>query len=115
LDDFINLKLNPEYDMNRIDTGAKENLSATLEPTGSLKAYYGKLLLAPFGSYAQTIISNPVSFQLPIPRIEKMTFTWTDNLGVTIDNADCEWNMVVQIVESLEPGKPAQPPRIMPR
>jgi hypothetical protein len=115
LDDFINLKLNQEFDMNRIDTGAKENLSATLEPTGSLKAYYGKLLLAPFGSYAQTIISNPVSFQLPIPRIEKMTFTWTDTLGVTINNADCEWNVVIQIVESIEPGKPAQPPRIMPR
>jgi hypothetical protein len=109
------LKLNDEFDMNRMDTGAKENLSATLEPTGTLKAYYGKLLLAPFGSYAQTIISNPVSFQLPIPRMEKITFTWTDNLGYTIDNNDCEWNVVLQIVESLEPGRPQQKPIVQPR
>ncbi len=115
LDDYINLKLNPEFDMNRMDTGAKENLSATLEPTGSLKAYYGKLLLAPFGSYAQTIISNPITFQLAIPRMEKVTFTWTDNIGTTINNNDCEWNVVIQIVESLEPGRPAQQPRIEPR
>ncbi len=115
LDDYINLKLNDEFDMNRMDTGAKENLSATLEPTGTLKAYYGKLLLAPFGSYAQTIISNPVSFQLPIPRMEKITFTWTDNLGNTIDNGDCEWNVVLQIVEGLEPGRPQQKPIVLPR
>ncbi len=115
LDDYINLKLNDEFDMNRMDTGAKENLSATLEPTGTLKAYYGKLLLAPFGSYAQTIISNPVSFQLPIPRMEKITFTWTDNVGNTINNTDCEWNVVLQIVEGLEPGRPQQKPIVEPR
>ena len=115
LDDYINLKLNPEFDMNRMDTGAKENLSATNEPTGSIKAYYAKLLLASFGSYAQTIISNPITFQIPIPRIEKISFTWTDTLGNTIDNNDCEWNVVIQIVEGLQPGKPNQPPIVQPQ
>lgn len=115
LDDYINLKLNPEFDMNRMDTGAKEDLSATNEPTGSIKAYYAKLLLASFGSYAQTIISNPITFQLPIPRIEKLSFTWTDTLGNTINNADCEWNVVIQMVESLQPGRPNQPPLVLPQ
>jgi hypothetical protein len=107
LDDYINLRLNPEFDMNRMDAGAKENLQQTKEPTGATKAYHAKLLLAPFGSYAQTLISNPITFQIPIPKIDKLTFTWTDIIGVTIDNSECEWNMVVQMVEEFDTVKAA--------
>jgi hypothetical protein len=102
LDDYINLKLNSEYDMNHVDTGYKENLKVSTETTGSLKSYYGKLLLNSFGSFSQTMISNPIVFQVPIPKIDKLTFTWFDNVGTTINNKDCEWTMVVQIVESLD-------------
>jgi hypothetical protein len=102
LDDFINLQMNREFDMNRMDTGAKENLSATLETTGFTKAFHGKLLLAPFGSYAQTLVSNPISFYPPLGRMDKLTFTWVDVTGATIDNGDCEWNAVVQIVEKKD-------------
>jgi hypothetical protein len=107
LDDHINLQLNQEYDMNRMDTGAKENRALSLEPTGYLKAFHGKLLLAPFGSYAQTLISNPVNFTIPIPRLDKLTFTWSETSGVVINNAECEWDVVVQIVEEIQSGKPA--------
>ena len=99
LDDFIYLRLNPEYDMNRIDKGGKENLSATLEPTGATKAYHAKLLLAAFGNYAQTLISNPLSFSPPLGRMDKLTFQWVDTTGAVIDNADCEWNIVLQVTE----------------
>jgi hypothetical protein len=85
-----------------IDTGAKENLQLTQDTTGSIKAYYGKLLLAGFGSYAQTLISNPITFQIPIQKIDKLTFLWVDNVGQTINNADCEWNVVVQLVEQVD-------------
>ena len=102
LDDFINLRLNPEYDMNRMDTSAKEQLSATQEPTGATKAFHAKLLLANFGSFAQTLISNPLSFNPPLGRIDKLTFQWVDVAGAVIDNSDCEWNAVVQIVEKKE-------------
>lgn len=102
LDDFINLRMNPEFNMNMIDTGAKENLQLTQDTTGSIKAYYGKLLLAGFGSYAQTLISNPITFQIPIQKIDKLTFLWVDNVGQTINNADCEWNVVVQLVEQVD-------------
>jgi hypothetical protein len=101
LDDFINLQMNREFDMNRMDTGAKEKLSATQEPTGFTKAFHGKLLLAPFGSYAQTLVSNPISFYPPLGRMDKLTFTWVDTTGATIDNNDCEWNAVVQIGEKV--------------
>jgi len=114
LDDFISLQMNREFDMNRMDTGAKENLSLTQEPTGFIKAFHGKLLLAPFGSYAQTLVSNPVSFTPPLGRIDKLTFTWVDVTGATINNNDCEWNAVVQIVEKKDMTEITPLPRIDP-
>jgi hypothetical protein len=102
IDDFINLKMNPENDMNRMDTIQKENLSETLEPTGATKAFYGKLLLAPFGNYAQTLVSNPISYINPLGKLDRLSFQWTDNTGAIIDNADCEWNCCVQIGEKLD-------------
>ena len=102
LDDFIRLRLNREFDMNRMDTGAKENLSQTMEPTGETKAFHAKLLLAPFGSYAQTLISNPISFYPPLGRMDKITFTWVDVTGATINNEDCEWNAVISITEKKD-------------
>ncbi len=114
LDDFINLQMNREFDMNRMDTGAKENLSQTLEPTGATKAFHAKLLLAPFGSYATTLVSNPISFYPPLGRMDKLTFTWVDVTGAVINNADCEWNAVVQLVEKKDMTEYPQPPRIDP-
>jgi hypothetical protein len=114
LDDFINLQMNREFDMNRMDTGSKENLAATLETTGFTKAFHGKLLLAPFGSYAQTLVSNPISFMPPVGRMDKLTFTWVDITGATINNADCEWNVVIQIAEKKDMTEIVQAPRIDP-
>jgi hypothetical protein len=113
VDDFINIKLNPEFDMNRIDTVAQENLSQTLEPTGYTKAFHGKLLLANFGSYAQTLVSNPISFNPPLGRLDKLTFSLVDMAGVTLDNADCEWNVVIQIVEKTDVIDIVPMPRIV--
>jgi hypothetical protein len=114
LDDFISLRLNPEYDMNRMDTSAKENLAATKEPTGATKAFHGKLMLANFGSFAQTIISNPVSFYPPLGRMDKLTFQWVDVTGAVINNDNCEWNAVVQIVEKKDMTEISNPPLINP-
>jgi hypothetical protein len=109
LDDFINLRLNPEFDMNRMDTSAKENLSRTMEPTGSTKAFHAKLLLANFGSFAQTLISNPVAFSPPLGRLDKLSFQWVDITGAVIDNADCEWNAVIQLVEKRDVAEIPKP------
>jgi hypothetical protein len=114
LDDFINLRMSPEFNMNQMDTGSKENLQISTDTTGSIKAYYGKLLLAGFGSYAQTLISNPITFQIPIPKIDKLTFLWVDNFGQTINNADCEWNAVIQLVERMDTVTAAAPTVVFP-
>ena len=114
LDDFIALKLNPEFDMNRMDSVRNENLAVSLETTGVTKAFFGKLLLASFGSYAQTLISNPISFLNPLGKLDKLSFQWVDATGAIINNADCEWNMVVQISEQIIITKPAKPVLISP-
>lgn len=101
LDDYIYLKLNVEYDMNRMDFGGKENLKETTDSTGQINGYNGKLLLNTFGSYAQTIIQNPVYFNPPILRLEKLTFQWFDTAGTLITNAECDWNAAIQLVEEI--------------
>lgn len=109
LEDYILLRMNQEFDMNRMDTGAKEVLSATLEPTGATKAFHAKLLLANFGNFAQTIITNPISFTPPLGRLDKLTFQWVDTTGTIIDNSDCEWNVVLQVAEKRDVTSLADP------
>jgi hypothetical protein len=101
LDDYIYLKLNVEYDMNKMDFGGKENLKETTDSTGQINGYNGKLLLNTFGSYAQTIIQNPVYFNPPILRLEKLTIQWFDTTGTLITNTECDWNAAIQFVEDV--------------
>ena len=115
LDDYINLRMNQEFDFNRVDIVGKENISLTLESTGGTKQYYGKLLLANFGSYAQTMVMNPLTFNPPLGRLDRLTFSWVDNINQIIDNADCEWNAVVQIVEQADVVQIPDVPLLNPR
>jgi hypothetical protein len=114
LDDYINLRLNEELDINRIDTTGQENINLTKDPQGIIKAFHGKLLLAPFGSYAQTLVSNPIAFNPPLGRLDKIKFQWLNVNNTVIDNSDCEWNMVVQIVEQRTVALFSAPPLINP-
>ena len=101
LDDYIYLKLNVAYDMNKMDFGGKENLKETTDSTGQINGYNGKLLLNTFGNYAQTIIQNPVYFNPPILRLEKLTLQWYDTAGAIIQNTECDWNAAIQFVEDV--------------
>jgi hypothetical protein len=101
LDDYIYLKLNVAYDMNKMDFGGKENLKETTDSTGQINGYNGKLLLNTFGSYAQTIIQNPVYFNPPILKLERLTFQWYDTAGALITNTECDWNAAIQLVEDI--------------
>jgi hypothetical protein len=101
LDEYIYLKLNDSFNLNRLDKGAKENYMITREATGTTQSYNSKLLLAPFGNYANVIVQNPISFDTALSKMDKLTFTWTDSLGRTINNSNCEWTMSVQITENI--------------
>jgi hypothetical protein len=97
--DYIYLRLNPEFNINGMDAGGKENYKTSREPSGTTKQYYCKLLLTGFGGNATTFIHNPIKFNPPINRITKLQFQWIDANGILIDNNDCEWDMTVNITE----------------
>lgn len=100
--DFIYLRLNPEFAINKMDAGGKENYRVTREPTGTTNQYYCKLLLTNFGGNATTFIHNPINFNPPLNRLTKLTFQWLDSKGILIDNNDAEWNMTVNVTERSE-------------
>jgi hypothetical protein len=102
LDDYIYVKLNPEYPINCLDTTGAENLQITRESTGNVKGYNMKLLLNNFGGYAQTAILNPVVLNPPISRMDKLTLQLLDLNGTVLSNANCEWNGCLQITEALD-------------
>jgi hypothetical protein len=102
LDDYVFIKLNDEFQMNRIDTSGKENLAATREPTGMVSKYNTKLLLTTFGGYAQTAINNPIQFNPPLGKLDRISFQLMDTAGNIINNADCEWNASLQITEQMD-------------
>jgi hypothetical protein len=117
LDDYIYLRLNQEFWMNRLDSSGKENLSITHESQGQTNQFAAKLLLANFGAYAQTMIQNPITFNPVLTSIDRLSFQWVDLAGQQIDNLDCEWNAAVQIVEQVTQATPtstiprAEPPK----
>jgi hypothetical protein len=100
LDDYIFLRLNPQYQLNRMDNTSKENFRITRDPTGQVQNFHGKLLLNNFNTYSQTFIYNNTQFNPPIGRLDQLYFQWVDLGGNTIDNNDCEWSASVAITES---------------
>ena len=100
LEDYIYLKLNQEYPMNKLDATSQENFSITRDPTGQIGSFFGKLLLNDFNTYSRSFISNQLEFNPPIPRLDFMYFEWTDVTGATINNNDCEWAASLNIKES---------------
>lgn len=100
--DFIYLRLNREFNINRMDAGGKEDYRQGRESTGTTEQYYCKLLLTNFGGNATTFIHNPVTFNPPLAKLTKLTFQWLFPNGQIIDNGDAEWNITVNITERLE-------------
>jgi hypothetical protein len=102
IDDFIYLKLNEEFNINTIDTSDKEYLNKNRDATGRNKAYFGKLLLNTFGSYSQTFIQSSKGIVVPLGKLDKLAFSWYDANNNQILNPDCEFNIVIDVAESLD-------------
>jgi hypothetical protein len=102
IDDYIFLKLNDELNMNTIDVSNKENLTLNRDTFGESNKYYGKLLLNSFGSFAQTFIQNTKTFVTPLGKLDKLTFKFYDTNNQLLTNSDCDFNIVVEIGESID-------------
>jgi hypothetical protein len=93
------MKMNPEYNMNRLDISRQENFANTRDPVSESQLYNCKLLLNSFGTYSTTFVQNPVLFNPPIGKLDKLSFSWYDVNGTLIDNSECNWSAALQIVE----------------
>jgi hypothetical protein len=102
LDDYIYMKMNEEYNMNRLDISRQEDLSVSHDTQAESQLYICKLLLNNFGTYATTVVQNPVIFNPPIGKLDKLSFSWYDKTGVIINNDECEWSGSIQVVESMD-------------
>lgn len=102
LDDYIYMRMNPEFNMNRLDISQQENFAQTHDTTAQTQLYNCKLILNNFGSYATTLIQNPVNFNPVIGKLDKLSFSWYDITGTLINNAECEWSGAIQIVEKVD-------------
>ncbi len=100
LEDYIYLRLNPEYPMNKLDSTDYENFNVTRDSTGQVNTYFGKLLLNDFNTYSRSFVNNQLQFNPPIPRLDQMYFQWVNAAGIQIDNVDCEWAASLTITES---------------
>lgn len=100
LEDYIYLRMNPEYQLNRMDSTSRENLSITRDSTGSIQNFHGKLILNNFNTFSTSFVFNNNPFNPPIGRLDTMYFEWVDFTGLQIDNADCEWTASLVITES---------------
>jgi hypothetical protein len=105
VDDFLYLRLNPEFNLNRMSAGTKENYNDSREPSGLTSYYYCKLLLNGYGQTATTFVHSPIVLNPPISRISKMSFQWLDARGnlLNIPSAtDSDWQMTVNIQENIK-------------
>ena len=104
-DDYIYLRLNPEFNINRLASGSKENYSDSREPSGITDQYYGKLLLNGFGNKATTFTHSPVIFNPTLSRLSKLNFEWLDARGNVLSSASAtnsEWSMTINIQEQIK-------------
>ena len=101
LDDSIYLRMNEEFGLNKMDISQPENFAETLETTAQSGRYNSKLILNSFGSFATTFVQSPVTFNPPLGKLDKLSFSWYNSAGVLLNNTDCEWSGSVQIVETV--------------
>jgi hypothetical protein len=100
--DYIYLKLNETDSMNTVDTSGPEDFAVSQDTNGITGAYFGKLLMNDFGSYAQTFIEAPKIFHNPLSRLDRLSFDWTLKDGTAIAGPDalsCDWHMTLRIYQ----------------
>lgn len=90
--DYVFLQMNDSERMNEVTT------------SDQVGHYFGKLLLNEFGAYAQSFVEAPKIYELPLGRLERLQFAWTDRHGSPLvgpDAATCDWHMTLRITERV--------------
>jgi hypothetical protein len=105
------LQVNNEQSFNNMDIGMPENYDKTNVTVGQVKLMYAKILTGGLGDgeIAQTVIQNPILFETPLGKLDKLQFKiyYDDNqltpswLVVPFDIPFADWDATFQIDEEV--------------
>jgi hypothetical protein len=70
------MQINNDQSFNNMDVAMTEDYTVTNETTGQVKLMYAKILTAGIGAgeISQTVIQNPVIFENPLGKLDKLQF-----------------------------------------
>lgn len=97
--DYIYLRLNPEFNTNTLAVSGKENLSETREPKSQDTRYFSKILLNNFGGFCRAAVQLPKLFNPVLGKYETVSCQLVDQFGVQINNEDCDYDFVLEVTE----------------
>ena len=97
--DYIYLRLNPEFNTNTLAVSGKENLSETREPTSQDTRYFSKILLNNFGGFSRAAVQLPKLFNPVLGKYDTVSCQLVDQFGAQIDNLDCDYDFVLEVTE----------------
>ncbi len=105
------LQINNDQSFNNMDIAMTENYTITTETTGQVKLIYAKILTGGVGDgeIAQTVIQNPVVFENPLGKLDRLRFKiYYDDQNITpawivvpFDVGFNEWDATFQIDEEV--------------
>lgn len=98
---YIYLRLNPEFNMNALSLSSKENLAESRATYSEDQKYFSKIILNNFGSFTQTAVTNPKQFNPVVGRLETLSFQLVNPNGTQISSIDCEYDMVLELSEAI--------------
>lgn len=97
--DYVYLKLNPEFNMNKMGVSNKENLADTRDPASEDGKYFSKIILNSFASYCRSAVQQPVDFAPVLGQFTTISCQLIDRVGNQISNADCDYDFVLEVTE----------------
>lgn len=97
--DYVYLRLNPEFNMNDMAVSGKENLADTHDTAAQDGKYFSKIILNSFGGFCRTAVQMPKQFNPVLGKYDTISCQLVDKNGQQISNADCEYDFVLEVTE----------------
>ena len=97
--DYIYLRLNPEFNLNVMSVSGKEDRAMCQDSAGQDDKYFAKILLNNFGGICRSAVVLPKEFNPVLGKYETISCQLVDKNGQQINNVDCEYNFVLNITE----------------
>ena len=97
--DYIYLRLNPEFNTNTLAVSGKENLSESREAQSQDTKYFSKILLNNFGGFSRAAVQLPKLFNPVLGKYDTVSCQLVDQFGVQLINSDCDYDFVLEVTE----------------